>query len=123
MEKENKDVFLLTEIIEQSQLMNINGKVKIKNGDSPLSDGRVVSIDNSNNTWYSHNDSLGGYKLRCLPIQDILIVQDKDLTDLFLNQNDLFRQQNKGTLWFLFIRMKHLQNQHIKKLLRMVFMQ
>ena len=78
--KKTKMIFLLTEIIEQSQLMNyLNDKVKIKNGDYTLSDGRVVSIDNSNNTWYSHpeefrEDILETYKL---PYQDILIVQDK----------------------------------------------
>ena len=62
----------------------LNDKVKIKNGDYTLSDGRVVVIDDSNNTWYSHPEEFREdiletfiFSIKLEPYQDILIVQDK----------------------------------------------
>ena len=54
-------------------------KLKLKMAINTLSDGRVVSIDNSNNTWYSHPEEFREDILETTQVtyQDILIVQDK----------------------------------------------
>ena len=105
----------------------LNGKVKIKNGDYPLSDGRVVAIDNSNNTWYSHPEEFREDILETtqITVSRYINCSRADLTDLFLNINDGFtlnQQEKRNAILVPYSKwVRELTKSTYKKLLSKVF--